>query len=103
MIREEIELVLAGETYKLTPTVAALERIDARFGSLIECSRRIEGYSLEAISLVIAAGAGLSAKQTPAMREKLLSAGLKAAIQPLTRYLAAFLDGDGGGDASGEA
>lgn len=85
-----VDLEIDGETYQLRPTLAAVRAIEARFGGLRGAAAGLHGTSVEAVSVVIAAGANLTEKQAAALQEKVWQHGVTSLVPEVYRFLGAL-------------
>lgn len=91
----DIDIKIGDKTYTLGVTLDALEKIDARFGSIVEATQRVRLHDFNAICAIIAAGAGLARTQIRPLREEVFSAGLSTIVPQLADYIARLLNPNG--------
>jgi hypothetical protein len=106
MMDSEVPVVVGEKTYKLALTLAAMEKINAQFGSLMEARQRVQLYDFSAICGVIAAGANLSPEQSKTLRSEVFSAGIVNVSAEANVFVIRLFDPEGRGDEesdSGEA
>lgn len=85
MISKTVTVDVGHKQYILTPTLRALEAVEAEFGDLLTASRQLK--TCGAITMVIAAGAGLTGNAAKQMKEEVFNAGFLNFMEPLTEYL----------------
>lgn len=96
--------IKVGDTeYTLTPTLGAVRAIEARFGGLLGACRAVDGYSVDGIAHIIAAGAQLDAEQAAALPDLVWQAGVVGVGQQLVPYVAVLLNPKAGAADEGNA
>lgn len=107
MISGDTEVKVGEKTYQLALTLAAMERINAQFSSLLDARQRVGMYDFDGICGIIAAGAGLSAAQAKALRAEVFSAGVVNVSKQVHTYIIRMFDPEDRGSTedkgSGEA
>lgn len=106
-----VTVEVAGESYELRPTLAAVRAVNSGLGGLVPAFRQVQDINVDAFALVIAAGAGLrlKAKEYDDFVEQIWRSPDKAAIgAPLSDFLSLLLRGgrpavEDEGDVAGEA
>lgn len=98
----QVDIDLDGEVYTLKPTPGAMQKIDRQFGGLRGAMQQVQALSLDAISAIIVAGAGLGQRQAQAIPALVFAAGLINVTGPVSDYLTYLLNPSGkGGDEEG--
>ncbi|WP_145155561.1 gene transfer agent family protein [Pseudomonas oryzihabitans] len=102
-LRGNVDLEIDGETYQLRPTLAAVRAIEARFGGLRGAAAGLHGTSVDAVAIIIAAGANLTEKQAEALPEKVWQHGVATLVPEVYKFLGALYNprGDDLGKPSG--
>lgn len=98
-----VTISVGDETYTLTPTLGAVRAIEARFGGLLGAVRAVDGYSVDGIAHIIAAGAQLDAEQAAGLPDLVWQAGIVGVGQQLVPYVAALLNPKAGAADEGNA
>lgn len=91
------------ESFDLTITLAAVRKIEAHFGGLRGAAESLRVLSVDGVALIIAAGAGLEAKQARELPEKVWMAGVSGIATQLTGYLGALYNPRGDAPGNGQA
>lgn len=91
------------ETFDLTITLAAVRKIEAHFGGLRGAAESLRVLSVDGVALIIAAGAGLEAKQARELPEQVWMAGVAGIATQLTGYLGALYNPRGDTSGNGQA
>jgi hypothetical protein len=78
------------ESFELVVTLGAVRKIEAHFGGLRGAAEALRVLSVDGVALVIAAGAGLVAKDAELLAEKVWQAGVSGLAAQLTGYLGAL-------------
>lgn len=87
-LNHDVEIHVGEHVYVLRPTLAAMDRIDGHFGGYQKAIVALMDLSFSAAVVIIAAGAGLDAKGSTELRERILKNG---AIRTLGSGLATYL------------
>lgn len=99
----QVELRLGDETLTLKPTLAAIQKVCRHFGSVREGLAPVANMNLDAHVVVIAAGAGLSAREIAELPAKVVDAGMINLAGPLQEYLYVLMNPSGrSADSEGE-
>lgn len=90
--------VRLGETsYRLNLTLAAMERINDEFGSLMQARERVALKDFRAVCKIIAAGASLSASQEKTLKNEVFEAGIVNVAVPVHTFVIRLFDPEGKG------
>lgn len=84
--RGEVDIVLAGETRTLKPSLQAFQNIGSA-GAYRDLLPRITRCDLGAIAFVIRNGLGLTDDQAKKLPEQLFATGLPSLAGPVAEYL----------------
>lgn len=87
---------IGATTYTLTPTLAAVRRVNVALGGLLPAFRRCNDLDIDAIAAVIAAGAGLDFEdqdEADKFAERVWKADRDAYIKGLVAFLSLLLAG----------
>lgn len=98
MIDGGVTVDLGDKEYRLSLTLAALEKIEADYGSLIEARQRVAYQSLTAICRVIAAGANLTPNQVKELKQEVFRAGVVNVAPKVNEYIIRLHDPENRGD-----
>lgn len=101
-----VTVTVGDNTYTLTPTLAAVRKIEAELGALTTAMQRVNGYSVDACAAVIAASANVDDTATQALPEQVFQSGVRDVATALMPYLLALLNPRGAEqeqDAKGNA
>lgn len=98
MMDGSVTVDLGDKQYRLALTLAALEKIEAEFGSLFEARQRVVVQSLTAICKVIAAGANLSPSQAKELKQEVFRAGVLNVAPKVHEYIVRMHDPENRGD-----
>ncbi|MEQ7920248.1 hypothetical protein ABQX22_13720 [Xanthomonas sp. WHRI 1810A] len=85
-----LAIKVGEETFDLSVTLGAVRKIEAHFGGLRGAAEAMRVLSVDGVALVIAAGAGLGAKDAELLPEKVWQAGVSDLAVQLTGYLGAL-------------
>ena len=86
-----VEISLGGETVTLTPTLEAMIAVNDALGGFVGAFQAIANGNLTAVSIIVAAGSGMSRKKA---QEMVYGAGMDNVLAPVTEFTA--LLGNGG-------
>ena len=85
--------VTVGEfEFELEPTLAAVRKIEQRFGGLRPALDGLGSLSVDAVSHVIVAGANLSPKEAKEVPEAVFAAGVADVTAQVVPYVVALLN-----------
>lgn len=85
--------VTVGEfEFELEPTLAAVRKIEARFGGLRPALDGLANLSIDAVSAVIVAGANLTPKEAKEVPEAVFAAGVGEVTGQVVPYLVALMN-----------
>ena len=102
MIDRHVECAVGETVYRLTPTLDAMRRINRKQESLVDALRRIRLVDFDAICSIISAGAGLSDKQSEALAQEVLEAGVSNMLAPVSDFLALLMNPMGSEEDEGD-
>ena len=91
----QVDVELDGETLTLKPTLKALMKIESHFGGMRAAIERCGDLSLDGLSVIIAAGAGLSPRETKDVKDKIFAEGITNVLPSATEYLLLLLNPTG--------
>jgi hypothetical protein len=91
----QVEVELGEQTYVLKPTLSAMLKIDRKFGSIRTAMEQCGALSLDAVSTVVAAGAGLGSREAGDVPEAVFKAGVVNVATPVVEYLALLINPTG--------
>ncbi|AXO88446.1 hypothetical protein DZC75_10720 [Pseudomonas parafulva] len=92
---------VGDRTLVLKPTLKAVRFIESRFGGLRAASQSLHAVSVDAVALVIAAGAGVEGEDIEAFTEEVWQQGA-AELTPAATAFLSVLYNPRGGDAGKE-
>lgn len=90
-----IELDLGGTKYKLQPTLAAYEKIETRMGGLRQAIENCSNMSLDGLTFIIAAGAGVGQREQKKLKEAIFAEGTLNVLPQVTDFLMKLLNPSG--------
>lgn len=90
---------IGDRTYELVCNRRAMKKISRKTGGLIPAMQAVANVNYDTIVAIIAAGAGLDAKETTALDEALYDHGVAETIEPVSKYLDLLFNG---GEAPGD-
>ncbi|MEQ8448242.1 MAG: hypothetical protein RIB97_01010 [Nitratireductor sp.] len=96
MSKAEIETViitLDGEDIKLTPSAKVMMRISTAFGGVLNAVNACQAYNVDAMTTIIAIGAGLGDAEKEALPRRIFSTGLTELLVPIVRFLGLLVTG----------
>ena len=86
-------IVAIGEfEFELTPNLDAVRKIEGRFGGLRPALDALGNLSVEACAFVIAAGAGLTPKETKELPDAVFEAGVAEVTAQVVPFVVALLN-----------
>lgn len=92
MIDKTVMVGVGEVTYELQPTLDALRKINRRYDSLLDALRLIRSVDFDAVCFILAAGAGLSPKQTEMLEKQVFAEGVINVIGPLADFMTVLMD-----------
>lgn len=98
MIDRDIDLELGDKTYKLSPTLSALKKINRRYESLVTAMEAVKRLDFDAVCMIIGAGTNASQKQMEELESEIYQAGLVNVVGKVADFLGVLLDPSGGED-----
>jgi len=98
MIDRDVELKVGEKVYMLSPTLDAMRKINRTLGSPIEALNRSRQFDLDALCVIVSAGAGLSQKQADKLPAEIFNAGVVNVAPQVAAYLAVLMDPTGDGE-----
>lgn len=90
------EVQVGDRTLVLKPTLKAVRFIESRFGGLRAASQSLHAVSVEAVALVIAAGAGIEGEDLEALTEEVWHQGAPQLTPSAIAFLSALYNPRGG-------
>lgn len=94
-----VELKLGDEVVTLKPTLAAYQKIDGRMGGLRQAIESVSSMSIDSITYILAAGAGIGQKDSKDLAEKVFREGALHVLPHVTEYLMLLLNPTGKDDS----
>lgn len=86
-------IVAIGEfEFELTPNLDAVRKIEGRFGGLRPALDALGSLSIDACSVVIAAGAGLTPKEAKELPDAVFEAGVAEVTAQVVPFVVALLN-----------
>ena len=98
-----VEVQVGERTLVLQPTLKAVRAIESHFGGLRAASEGLRAVGLSAVTIVLAAGAGLEERDTEGFAEEVWQHGAAELIPAATQYLYALYNPRGGDSGKGRA
>lgn len=89
-IADPVEITLGDEKVHLRYTLGAAKRVNQYFGNFMNANQRIEGFDLEAITVIVAAGLGKPPKD---VEEDVYAAGQLNLHRSVKTYLNLLANG----------
>lgn len=96
MDSHEIELVtitLGDDEFTLVPSAKAMSKISKAFSGVYNAVDAVQRLNVEAISLIIATGAGLSDEARDALPAKIFTNGVLELMPLVVRFLSLLMTG----------
>ncbi|SHM46468.1 hypothetical protein SAMN05216593_10138 [Pseudomonas asturiensis] len=89
-----VDVEVGTELYTLTFNLKAVKRIEKMFGGILPAMHEVQKFSLQAVTQVIIAGAGLALKPSAMeeLEEEIYRQGIISVTPPLIEYLGALLN-----------
>ncbi|QHF02448.1 hypothetical protein N015_08505 [Pseudomonas asturiensis] len=89
-----VDVEVGTELYTLTFNLKAVKRIEKMFGGILPAMHEVQKFSLQAVTQVIVAGAGLALKPSAMeeLEEEIYNQGIISVTPPLIEYLGALLN-----------
>ncbi len=89
-----VDVEVGTELYTLTFNLKAVKRIEKMFGGILPAMHEVQKCSLQAVTQVIVAGAGLALKPSAMeeLEEEIYRQGIISVTPPLIEYLGALLN-----------
>ena len=91
-----LEVKVGERTLVLTPTLKAVRAIESRFGGLRAASEGLRAVGVNAVAIVLAAGAGLEGEELEELAEEVWQHGAADLVPPATKFLYALYNPRGG-------
>lgn len=91
-----VEVKVGERTLVLKPTLKAVRFIESRFGGLRAASHGLHAVSVDAVALVIAAGAGIEGEDIDLLTEEVWQHGVSGLTVAATKFLGALYNPRGG-------
>lgn len=91
----QVEIVANGSTYLLKPTLAALQRIDQRFGGVVHAARACGELSFAGITFIIEVGANLNKLEADKMKEDVFQEGLSYLSSKAALFIGSLMNPSG--------
>ena len=93
----QVVVEIAGESYRMEPTLAALRKIEERFGSLIECHQALREMRFKArdLAVIVGAGSGADRKQLDDIEEQVFTEGMMNVLGPCVEFALGLLNPSG--------
>lgn len=88
-----VEFTANGNDYVLTPTLRAVDAIEAQFGSYDAALNQVREGRFGATALILLAGAGLAGKPAQAAREDFFREGLANIVGPAVEFISLLVYG----------
>lgn len=85
-------VVLGESTYTLVPNLAAVNKIEARFGGLRGAMETCQQMSVNGVAAIIAAGANVSPREAEQIAQKVFDTGVGEAMVQILPYVQALLN-----------
>jgi len=101
-----VTVKLGEEQFTLKPTLKAVRAIESRFGGLRGASEALRAVGVDALAIIISAGADLDGKASEELPEKVWQQGAAGLTPEVTGYLYALYNPRGansGNDQAGAA
>lgn len=98
-----IEVQVGDRSLVLQPTLKAVRAIESHFGGLRAASEGLRAVGLGAVTVILAAGAGLEERDAQGFAEEVWQHGAAELIPVATRYLYALYNPRGGDPGKGPA
>ena len=97
------QVTIGDAEYTLTPTLAAVRMIESQLGGLLKACRACDDASVDAMAVVVTAGAGLKPAQAEQVAEDIFANGAVDTYVQLRPYLLALLNPRAAAEAAEEA
>lgn len=89
----DVEIVLEGETFKLTPTLQASTFLSRQGGGLVGMVQRLSQMEMDAVVMVVAQGLGLSGQVSKDLPGKIYRTGLAELSGPCITFCNHLMNG----------
>ena len=90
-----VEVEIGDKTYTLKPTIDAYDKIEGRFGPIIQMLETRSFTSRDAMCFVIAMGAGIGARGASDIKQDMFASGTLNLLPKVTEYLMLLLNPTG--------
>jgi hypothetical protein len=91
----ETTVEINGEVYELRPSLGAMKKINARFGGLRGALEALQNLNIESVAAIIAAGAGLGAREANDVTENVFAHGIADATEQVFPFIEALFNPTG--------
>ncbi len=92
---QTVTIELNGKEYDLKPTLNAVRKIQRRFGGLRGALESLTQLNTEHIAHIVAAGAGVGAREINDLEEDVFQEGAGSAVEQVSPFISLLLDPKG--------
>jgi hypothetical protein len=89
----QVDITLGNDTLTLAPTIEAMTKISRTFGGMKPAIDRVLALDIDAFTVIIATGAGLSGNKAAGLGDKVWKHGMDNLVGGLTDYLLILRNG----------
>lgn len=90
---------MGGEVYELRPTLAAYEKIEARFGGLRGALEALTRLSITDLAHIVAAGSSKGQRDIKSIKEAIFDEGVDVVTERVAPFVTALFNPRGGDDS----